>query len=270
MRIHNLFVRAVAGIALWVSSAAAQNATPLFQYFQPPRGSGSFLGVFLQEVGPDRAKALKLPEEEGVEITGVEPNSPAAAAGLMAGDVVLKYNGQDVEGMEQFGRLVRETPAGREVKLLIVRNGSSQTVAAKIAARPVGAVSATPFFTQNTAPLEPSLRAEPPVSALRLFTGTRVMGVETEPLSGQLADYFGVKDGVLVRSVSKGSEAERAGIKAGDVITNVGGAKVTNGPEITAQLRAARGASVSVTLMRDHREVTVNLLLEGRDNGQRF
>ena len=96
------------------------------------------------------------------------------------------------------------------------------------------------------------------------------MGVETEPLGGQLAEYFGVKEGVLVRSVAKGSEAERAGIKAGDVITSVGGARVTSGAEITAQLRAQRGSSVSVALTRDHREMTVNVPLDSRDSGQRF
>jgi S1-C subfamily serine protease len=96
------------------------------------------------------------------------------------------------------------------------------------------------------------------------------MGVEVEPLSGQLGEYFGVKEGVLVRSVTKGSEAERAGIKAGDVITSVGGARVTNGAEITAQLRAQRGSSVSVTLTRDHHEMNVSVPLDSRDSGQRF
>ena len=269
MRIHNLLVAAVAGTGLLVSSAAAQNAQPFFQYFQTQRaGSGSFLGVFLQEVGPDRAKALKLPEEEGVEITAVEPNSPAAGAGLMVGDVVVKYNGQDVEGIEQFGRLVRETPAGREVKLQIVRNGNVQMVAAKIGSRPSGAVAASPYFPQ--APTPPEAPLQPLPNTLRLYSGGRVMGVETEPLGGQLAEYFGVKEGVLVRSVAKGSEAERAGIKAGDVITSVGGARVTSGAEITAQLRAQRGSSVSVALTRDHREMTVNVPLDSRDSGQRF
>jgi serine protease Do len=268
MRIRNLFVAAVAGMALLASSAAAQNSEPFVQYFQAQRGGGSFLGVFLQEVGPDRAKALKLPEEEGVEITSVEPNSPAAAAGLMVGDVVLKYNGQDVEGIEQFGRLVRETPAGREVKLQIVRNGNVQMVAAKIGSRASGAIAASPYFPQPATPPEAPLQPLP--NTLRLFSGGRVMGVEVEPLSGQLGEYFGVREGVLVRSVTKGSEAERAGVKAGDVITSVGGAKVANGADITAQIRVARGASVSVTLMRDHREMTVNVPLEGRDSGQRF
>src|ERR1700689_189485 len=99
-------------------------------------GRVSFLGVGLQEINSDRAKQLKLPEEAGVEITYVAADSPAAAAGLKTGDVVLQYNGQRVEGTEQFTRMVQETPEGREVKLQIFRGGASQFVAAKIGSKP--------------------------------------------------------------------------------------------------------------------------------------
>src|ERR1700686_497612 len=96
---------------------------------------GSYLGVSLAEIDSTRAKELKLRETAGVEITRVEEGSPAEKAGLKPNDVVLEYNGQRVEGMEQFGRLVRETPAGREVKLVISRNGAAQTIMATVAAR---------------------------------------------------------------------------------------------------------------------------------------
>lgn len=97
---------------------------------QTPRAAGSsFIGVMVQEIDGHRAKALKLPEEAGVEVTRIEPDSPAETAGLKVGDVVLHYNGQRVEGMEQFSRLVHETPPGREVKLDIYRNGAPQTIA---------------------------------------------------------------------------------------------------------------------------------------------
>ena len=89
---------------------------------------GSYLGVNLAEIDGTRAKELKLKETTGVEITRVEEGSPAEKAGLKPNDVVLEYNGQRVEGMEQFGRLVRETPGGREVKLVISRNGDIFTV----------------------------------------------------------------------------------------------------------------------------------------------
>src|SRR5712692_9193923 len=110
-----------------------------YSFFAGPMLGGSYLGVNLAEIDADRARELKLKETYGVEITRVAEGSPAEKAGLKSGDVVLEYNGQRVEGMEQFGRLVRETPAGREVKLVISRNGDTQTVAATVAARKVRA-----------------------------------------------------------------------------------------------------------------------------------
>ena len=86
-------------------------------------GAVSFLGVAIQEIDSDRAKALKLPEEAGVEVTRIAPDSPAEKAGIKTGDVLTQYNGQRVEGMDQFSRMVRETPSGREVRIGILRNG---------------------------------------------------------------------------------------------------------------------------------------------------
>ena len=98
-------------------------------------GSGSYLGVGVAEVSAERVKALKLKEERGVEITRIDDDSPALKAGLKAGDVVLDYNGQRIEGAEQFVRMVKETPEGRQVRLLISRDGNTQTLTATIAAR---------------------------------------------------------------------------------------------------------------------------------------
>src|SRR5690242_20441701 len=100
------------------------------------QGLGSFLGVGIQEIDTSRAKDLKLPDEAGVEVTRIAPDSPAERAGIKTGDVVTQYNGQRVEGMDQFSRMVRETPAGREVKIGILRNGAPQVIAVKIVARP--------------------------------------------------------------------------------------------------------------------------------------
>ncbi len=96
---------------------------------------GSYLGVAVVEIDSDRAKALKLKEERGVEIKYVDENSPAAKAGLKEGDVVLDYNGQRIEGINQFIRMVSETPSGRKVSLQISRNGSLQTLPVTIEAR---------------------------------------------------------------------------------------------------------------------------------------
>src|SRR5207253_11043288 len=128
-------------LTLFAGALAAQP----FDFFQAPSTpqvyefhsgaimGGTYLGVNLAEIDSARARDLKLKETYGVEITRVEDGSPAEKAGIKPGDVVLEYNGQRVEGMEQFGRLVHETPAGREVKLLISRKGAPQTITAAVA-----------------------------------------------------------------------------------------------------------------------------------------
>src|SRR5260370_1097975 len=132
---------AFASALLVASSLSAFQAAPPpfgaqpFAFFSGSAAGGSFLGVAVAEIDNERARALKLGEVHGVEITNIDGDSPAAKAGLKTGDAVLEYNGQRVEGIEQFQRLVRETPAGREVKLLISRNGASQVVNATIGNR---------------------------------------------------------------------------------------------------------------------------------------
>jgi serine protease Do len=222
--------------------------------------SGSFLGVGIKEIDSDRAKALKLKEEEGVEVTRVDENSPAEKAGLRAGDVIVEYNGQQVEGIEQFSRMVRETPAGREVKLGVFRNGANQTIMAKIGSRrPTPLI---PFEVGNLSVRIPDIP--------HTFLGWRssLLGVEAESLEGQLAEFFGVKEGVLVRAVIQGSAAEKAGMKAGDVITRVDDSKVTSSSDVTSRLRSSRGKSVPVVVLRDHKEVTVQVSVPGDDRSE--
>ena len=123
--------------------AATLTAAPVADPPLPPpqvmrmmwAAGGSFLGIGVAEIDNERAKALNLKEERGVEITQVEKDSPAEKAGLQKGDAVLEFNGQQVEGLEQFMRLVRETPVGRVVKLSINRGGVTQAVIATTAAR---------------------------------------------------------------------------------------------------------------------------------------
>ena len=239
-------------IPCWLAGQAA-TTTPPAPPVQPARvlmvaPAGAYLGVGIQEVTAERAKALKLREDAGVEITHVSADSPAEKAGLKAGDVVVQYNGTKVEGHEQLSRLVRETPVGREVKLDIVRGGATQTVTAKIGQYPP--VSGFPEGFSFPMPDIP-----------RIIQGVRSasLGVEAESIDGQLAQYFGTSEGVLVRSVMKGSAAEKGGIKAGDVIVRVDDSKVASPAEITRRLRPARGKSTPVALVRDRKEMTLTV-----------
>ena len=96
---------------------------------------------------------------------------------------------------------------------------------------------------------------------------THALGVEAEPLNSQLAEYFGVKEGVLVRAVTKGSAAEKAGMKAGDVITKVGTQKVAQPADVSRALRAIAPAKmVPITIMRDRKETTLNATIEEKSS----
>jgi serine protease Do len=246
--------------------AVAQQTHP---YKIAPTGP-SFVGVMVQEIDSERARTLKLPNESGVEITHVEPDSPAEHAGLKVGDAVMQYNGERVEGMEQFSRLVRETPAGREVKFEIVRNGAPQSVMVKVAAR------RTPGAFMVTPPTAPAFPAQPFELRMpdmpRSFMSWRsaALGIECETLEGQLAQFFGVKEGVLVRSVSKGSPADKGGIKAGDVITRVDDSHVATPADISSKVRSLRGKAVPMLVMRDHKEVNVSVTVEQDDRGDNW
>jgi len=226
---------------------------------------GSYLGVGVQEVTANRAKELKLSEERGVEVTNVSEGSPAEKAGLQKGDVVLEYQGQRVEGTEQFVRFVRETPAGRNVKMLVSRNGQNQTITATIGNR--GKARGREFGFSGQFP-----RMEvwiPDTPRPNMSWRSSMLGVEAEALDGQLAQYFGVKQGVLVRSVSKGSAADKAGLKAGDVITKVDQTTVDTPRELTEAVRAERNRkSVPLYLMREKKETMVTVTLDEDEQSQ--
>ncbi|MGC8759166.1 MAG: PDZ domain-containing protein [Bryobacteraceae bacterium] len=233
-------------------------------FFQP---GGAWLGVGVKEITADRARALNLKDEHGVEITTVEPDSPADKAGLKPGDVVLEYNGQRVEGTAQFIRFVRETPPGRTVRLTVFRNGSTQTVSATLAERRGRAFNfRAPNVDEDIRVRIPRIEALPDVPRVTMSWRTAMLGIEGEPLKdSQLGDFFGVKDGVLVRSVLKGTPAEKAGLRAGDVIVKVDDRRVSEPRDITSALRAARDASkktLPVVVVREKKEVTLQVTLD--------
>ena len=219
--------------------------------------SGSYLGVGVRDVNEERKKALNLKEERGAEITSVENDSPAAKAGLKTGDVVIEYNTQRVEGMEQFIRMVRETPAGREVKIVVVRNGSNMTVNAK----PENMGNRMERTIRDLRAMAPQIRTWTMETMPRpsMNWQSTTLGIEAESLNEQLAGFFGVKQGVLVRTVTKDSIAEKSGIKAGDVITKVEDTEVKTPREVTSNLRTARAKNrtVSLTVVRDRKEQTI-------------
>jgi serine protease Do len=270
-RITSLFT----ALLLVASAALAQPEPP--KPPKPPKpvkilvqaAPSGFLGVGVAEIDAERVKALHLKEERGVEVKSVDDDSPAAKAGVKVGDVIVEYNGQRVEGDEQFVRLVHETPVGRQAKLLIWRGGATQTLTATVGVR-----SGNSFFWNDDdgiKHLQSQMRQMeihmPDTPRPLMSWQSRTLGVESESLNAQLAEYFGVKEGVLVRSVMKGTAAEKAGFKAGDVIVKVGDQKVTTPRDITNALRSPPPAKgFSITISRDRKEMTVNVTIEDKSS----
>jgi serine protease Do len=248
------------------SVALAQNTAPRAKSTSVYAAAAhSYLGIGGADLTDERAKALGLKDASGIEVTSVNEDSPAAKAGIRQGDVILQYNGQAVDGGEQFVRMVRETPAGRKVVMEVWRNGSKQRITAMIGSR-----QDTPAFVfpvPAPAPPVPPDVIIPDMPRDWMSWQSPVLGVESESLSSQLAEYFGVKNGVLVRSVFKGSPAETAGLKAGDVIIKINGEPVSSPRNIAAHLRRS-GKDVTLTVVRNHKEITLNMKLAHRRSSE--
>jgi len=223
--------------------------------------SRGYLGVGVVELTDDRVKALNLKDDQGLEVKRVDENSPAAKAGLKENDVILEVNGKSVEGIEQFQRSIGETSPGTKVSLTIWRNGAKQTVSATLDSRPGNFfVFGGPDFPVAPVPPMPPLPYNGGGNPFPAIPGNSpIVGFEGEALNAQLAEYFGVKEGVLVRSVNPKTPAERAGLKAGDVVVKVNGTPVTSPREITGLVRSSRKRAISFTVVRNKKEISLNV-----------
>ena len=269
-------------LAAWLALPAlvAQTAPP--QPPQPPQPPSSgraagrmmaretpYLGIGVQDIDTERAKALKLNEVRGVEVTSVMPDSPAAKAGFKEGEVVLEFNSEKVQGGEQLTRLVHETPVGRQVKIGVWRNGVIETLTATVEARKEAMMGGQGWPMGNLnlpqIPPMPPMPPMPDMPRMLMIDRNGMLGIEGESLGqeAQLAEFFGVKDGVLVKSVIRNSAAEKAGIKAGDVIVRVGDTKVNSTREISGALRTLRQQKTfTVTVVRNKKEMPVSVTLQ--------
>src|SRR5258708_5422336 len=248
---------------------AQPGSQPFVFYGEEPWG-GSYLGVDTRDITADRASALHLKEESGVEVTMVDQDAPAGKAGLKEHDVILTVNDQKVESVEQLRRMIREIPAGRTVALGISRDGQPMTVKAKFAERNKFGSGDHSYNFRVPAINIPAIHIPPinmpdidvPTSVVVIHSPVR-SGLMVENLTPQLGEYFGVRsgNGVLVRSVERGSKADQAGFHAGDVIVKVNGSTVSDSSDFTRLLRERKENKVSVTVMRDRKEQNLMLTL---------
>jgi serine protease Do len=275
MRKHISIAVALLPLLLYVARAAECSYSGFGESYgySEEGGTGAYLGVDISDVTSDRVSALKLKDEHGVEVTMVDQDAPAGKAGLKEHDVILTMNGTAVDSGAQLRRMIHETPAGRIVTFGISRDGQPMTVKVQLAdKRKASAKSYGNGFNFQMPPMPP-MPALPDFPTMVVVHSSARSGLTVENITPQLGDFFGVKDGkgVLIRSVEKGSRADKAGLRAGDVIVRVDDQTIHDTSDFTHSLRLRNAISVKVGVIRDKKEQTITLTLpERKDTGDVF
>lgn len=260
---------AIAGASIALRAQQGSDRVLVAPNIQVLMQEGPQIGVSIREVTQDDVTKLKLPSQEGVIVDQVNKDSPAEKGGIKAGDVIVEFDGQKVRSLRQLTRLVRETPAGRTVKVAVIRDGRRTELSVAPEERSFGLLDErrTRDLEDKLGNLERNFRYTlplelPPGARLRGWGafGAGRFGMTVEDLTEQLAAYFGAKDGVLVRSVNEDSPAAKAGVKAGDVITSFDGETVKSSSEFSRMAwRAKEGEAVSLGILRDRKSITLKL-----------
>ena len=236
---------------------------------------GSRLGISVREVEDEDLKTARLPAPAGAMVEEVSDDSAAQKAGMRQGDIIVEFDGDRVRSARQLTRLVQETPAGRKVSAVVVRDGQRVTLNVEPDSGG-GAVFDSlrgledwgrnfSFNVRPVVPPPPPAPAAPPAWGMDefFFRGSSRLGITVDNLSSQLAEFFGTKAGVLVTSVQDNSAGAKAGVKAGDVITSVNGSAIDDPAELRRRLQNIDdGEEFTITVMRDKKPQTLKGKLE--------
>jgi C-terminal processing protease CtpA/Prc len=279
MAMQKYIVASIILLPLFLSFSHAAQSWPVesreqpFAFSSEDSGTSSYLGVDISDVTTERLSVLKLKEEKGVEVTMVDQDAPAGKAGIKEHDVILTMNGTSIESGAQLRRMIHEMPPGRIVSFGLSRDGQPVIVKVQLADK-------KKEFSMNGHDMKnfhfdvPEIHIpdiDIPSINMVMVTSSARSGLSVENITPQLGEFFGVKNGngVLVRAVEKGSRAEKAGFRAGDVIVKVNEQQVHDTGDFTHAVRSRSGAAVSVGVIRDKKEQNLNLTLpERKESGE--
>ena len=280
-------LKAAAGVAGLAALAFGATGIPVFSQTRAvlaPRGvdvfsaGGSQIGVSIRDAQEGDATA-------GVVVEEVAEDGAAAKAGIRKGDVLVDFDGERVRSARQLTRLVQETPAGRKIPTSVMRGGQKLTLTVEpregggFRMSGDGVRSLRDFDRWSVPPAPPAPPARPsapappapPVPPMfpdmesLIWRSGATLGLTVDGLPGQLAEYFGAKEGALVTSVVQDSAAAKAGVKAGDVITSVNGASVSAPAELRRRAqRLETGEEFSLGIVRDKKPMTLKGKVEER------
>ena len=266
-----------------VASVRAQSFH-LIQYVELPNplllhnNAQGYLGVDLMDVDTEHQQALKLKELRGAIITLIDHDAPAGKIGLRVNDVILQLNGQKVEGSEQLKRMLREVPPGHKVTLTVSRDGNTLNFETQMADRKIIAKNMhQQIQSQGGSNGDPGMGIlgssngvtdfdTPTAGFFHWWTGGANLnvGAAVEPLTAQMADYLGLQNGLMVKSIVKKSEAENAGLKSHDIILKVGNESIATTADWERALHTNQDKPVPLTVLRDKKQITLTLQVDSK------
>ncbi len=231
------------GIGFALPSSLAKGVIDqLRQYGHPRRG---WLGVRIQSVTPELAEGLKMAKPMGALIAAVTDGGPADKAGIRQGDVVVKFNGQDIDEMRHLPRIVAETAFDTSVPVVVLRQGKEMTFQVK-----VGELDETAENKAAESAPQPSKPKAPDASKT-------ILGLSLAEMSEQLRQRYNIADeaaGVVVLNVDSKSNAAGKGLKAGDVIVEVDQNSVTTPADVEKRVAVAKSNGYKVVTFLIYRQ----------------
>jgi len=207
---------------------------------RPQRG---YLGVGLQPLDENIAESLGLPKDRGEIVRSVQPNEPAARAGVQQGDVILRVGGRDVNPDQTVSYLIANTPVGTRVPLEIIRNGRRQTINVAVGQRPTEEELARQLGNDNEELAPENTPATP---------GSSALGLQLQAINPQIARALNLPataKGVIVTQVDPNSDAAEKGLQRGDLIVSINQQAVTTPAQVLAAVDAARRAGRTSVLL---------------------
>ncbi len=207
---------------------------------RPQRG---YLGVGLQPLDENIAESLGLPKNRGEIVRSVQPNEPAARAGIQQGDVILRVGGRDVNPDQTVSYLIANTPVGTRVPLEIIRNGRRQTINVAVGQRPTEEELARQLGNDNEELAPENAPATP---------GSSALGLQLQAINPQIARALNLPPtarGVVVAQVDPNSDAAEKGLQRGDLIVSINQQAVTTPAQVLAAVDAARRAGRTSVLL---------------------
>jgi len=210
-----------------------------------------FLGVVLQDVNERMAKQFKISADKGAFVVNVAPGSPAAKGGIEPYDVIVEFNGKEIESSKSLTNSVAETPIGSSVKIKVIREGKSKTLTIKIVER-------SDEIAQKGKGAGPRDDKETPGT-----TAPSQFGFTFDDLTPDLAEQLQLESpakGVVIVEVKPGSLADQAGIQVGDIILDINRIAVKNSKDAEKLLKKSKGGTVAFRILRG--QITMLVFME--------